>query len=187
MSDVHVTESRGSDRADRVLSQLFRPDEDHLEVYAVLDGARDERIYYEVHRGARAYASLFAGKKLDPSLAVAAPWVVPLDRDSPFTRRLIELGWGRSWGVFLTSRLPLEDMRRHLRRFLVVGTENGRQLFFRWFDPRVLRPYLPSCEPRELAFVFGPIVRWIYEADTPDVLIDASRAGDLLVAKRASV
>lgn len=175
-----------SSRTERVLDALFRAHEERAHVYAVLDGARDERIYYEVHRGARAYACLFAGK-VDPALATAAPWVVPLDRDAPFTRRIVDIGWGRSFGVFVISRAPLEDMRRHLRRFLVVGTEGGRQLFFRYFDPRVLRPYLPTCEPRELAYVFGPILRWVYEADAPNTLVSATRAGDLLELERVAV
>jgi hypothetical protein len=31
-------------------------------------------------------------------------------------------------------------------------------LLFRYYDPRVLRVYLPSCRPSELETVFGPVV-----------------------------
>jgi len=40
---------------------------------------------------------------------------------------------------------------------LVVKDERGNRLVFRYYDPRVLRVYLPTCSPSELRTVFGPI------------------------------
>ena len=40
--------------------------------------------------------------------------------------------------------LPVDELRRHLRRFLLVKDESGRQLYFRYYDPRVLRLYPKS-------------------------------------------
>lgn len=165
--------------ARKIEEVLFRDEADRVNVYAIVDPARDERVYYEMYREARAYACLYAGK-IDPAVAVAAPYVLPIDRDAPFTKRLLSLMWGRSGGVFVTSRIPLEDMRRHLRRFLIVGTEEGKRVYFRYYDPRVLRPYLRTCTPRELDYVFGPILRWVTEGEEEDALLEMSRIGEAL-------
>jgi hypothetical protein len=41
-------------------------------------------------------------------------------------------------------------MARRRRRFLRVKDEDG--LVFRFYDPRVMRVYLPTCAAGELAF-----------------------------------
>lgn len=171
--------SKAAARRRSVEDVLFREASDQdgrLQVYAIVDPAQDDRIYYEMHRDARAYACLYAGK-IAPELAVAAPYVVPLDRGARFTDRLLSLMWGRNGGVFAISRVPLEEMRRHLRRFLIVANEDGGRMYFRWYDPRVLRPYLRTCTSRELEYVFGPIQRWVIEGEEPDALLEMTRIG----------
>ena len=51
-----------------------------------------------------------------------------------------------------------------MRRLLQFRTENHKRLFFRYYDPRVLRPFLPTCQPAQLAEVFGPIQRFDVES-----------------------
>ncbi len=41
--------------------------------------------------------------------------------------------------------------------------ESGKKLFFRYYDPRILRAYLPSCTSTELAEFFGPVGRFLLE------------------------
>ena len=131
-------------------------------VYAVVDGARDERIYRAVYDSQLPYECLFAGD-ISYDLSLAAPYLVELDRDAAFTRWLVEEGWGRSFGVFAWARADLEAMRRHCRRTLQVKDEAGRRLFFRFYDPRVLRAYLPTCTLAELREVMGPVSRFLAE------------------------
>ena len=54
-----------------------------------------------------------------------------------------------------------------LRIFLTVMTEKKKKLLFRYYDPRVLRPYLPSCTPAELQTFFGPIDQYVIEGEDP--------------------
>src|SRR5207244_1565000 len=81
-------------------------------VYAVLDGARDPRIYPAVYRSGLDHECLFTGD-LPHDLAEAAPYLVELERQAPFTRWLLEEGWGRSFAVFAWTRADLETLRRH--------------------------------------------------------------------------
>ena len=64
-------------------------------------------------------------------------------------------GWGESWGILVNSRRSFKELRRHLRRFLYVRTELGEKLYFRFYDPRVLRVFLPTCGKDQLDEIFG--------------------------------
>jgi len=139
------------------------------DVWAVLDGARDRRIYGFLLDSYLNYSCLYAGA-LHPDLEVAAPYLVQLDFEDRYARRLIEQAWGNSWGIFLRADIRMERLRRHLRTFLVALGPNGKRLVFRYYDPRVLRVYLPTCVPAELATMFGPIDRFWTEAVQPDTL-----------------
>jgi hypothetical protein len=63
------------------------------------------------------------------------------------------------------------EVRRHLRTLFRVKDETGRILIFRWYDPRVLRAYLPTCLPAELHTFFGPIERFYCEGEDPGSLL----------------
>jgi hypothetical protein len=140
-----------------------------MSVYAVIDGARDDRIYRAVYDSRLEYECLFAGE-LNYELSLAAPYLVRLDARAAFTRWLLEEGWGKSFGIFAWSLADIETLRRHFRRMLQIKDEDGRRLFFRYYDPRVLRLYLPTCTAGELREVLGPTGRLIAEGPEGQVL-----------------
>lgn len=151
-----------------VLQALWPPSGEERtasESYALLDGARDPRIYRMLRGSLVDSCCLYEGD-LPRDLAEVAPYLVALGRSSPFTVDLIEQGWGRSWGVFLSCPAIMQDLRRHFRRLLQVRDEAGRRLLFRFYDPRVLRAYLPTCRAEELRFVFGPVDRLVVEGES---------------------
>jgi hypothetical protein len=163
---------------DRLMAALFPPPPEGggpaPSVYAVLDGARDERIYRAVYDSRLEYECLFAGD-LSYELALAAPYLVKLDARAAFTRWLLEEGWGKSFGIFAWTRADTETLRRHCRRLLQIKDEAGRRLFFRYYDPRVLRLYLPTCTAAELREVLGPLGRLL--AEGPDGQVIAYEPG----------
>jgi hypothetical protein len=125
-------------------------------VWMIVDCARDQTRIFRFLLGCHLdYKCLYSGT-LSPALEMAAPYLLLLD-ESDETRRLIELSWGNSWGVFLRSDTSLNKLRRHLREFLIVRDPEGRRMAFRYYDPRVLRAYLPTCNAEELRAVSGPI------------------------------
>lgn len=138
-------------------------------LYVILDGARDKRIYPNVLLSEARYACLYRGR-LPEALERAAPYLVELQPDSAFTTWLFKFGWGHSWGVFLRSSASLDTLRRHFRRFLRVRDHRGRRLLFRYYDPRVLRVYLPTCTAAELAYVFGPVARFYLDTTEATVI-----------------
>jgi hypothetical protein len=148
----------------RILRALW-PDgeQSRLGVWAILDCARDPKIYLALLESRLEFRCLYSGK-LPWALEMVAPQLVELLPDHRLTARLLDDGWGRAWGVFLRLDDP-STLRHHLRRFLQVRDETGRRLLFRYYDPRVLRTYLPTCTAEELALIFGPVDGWIAEGN----------------------
>lgn len=154
-------------------------------VWAILDCARDERIYSALRTSGLDYLCLFSGR-LSPAMEAAAPYLLEVARTYRFTPKLIEMSWGRSWGVFLRVG-DASNLRPHLRRFLRVRDETGRLLLFRYYDPRVLRVYLPTCQFDELQVVFGPVRSYFVESEDGDSLVEFAFDGTQLHERRTRV
>jgi hypothetical protein len=133
-------------------------------IYAMLDGARDSRIRRFV-RDSRAPAWCLWRGQVRPEVEDLAPYLLRLEARHEYTCRFFELSSGNSWGVLLASKAPSRDLRRHLRKFLRVQTEEGRVLLFRYYDPRVLRVFLPALPRKEAARFFGPIEAFAADSD----------------------
>lgn len=58
---------------------------------------------------------------------------------------MVNAGWGHAWGIFVIAQtdVTLEVLFKHFRTLLRVNDEQKRTLVFRFYDPRVLRIYLP--------------------------------------------
>jgi hypothetical protein len=124
-------------------------------LYMVLDGARDPRILQLLHEAPDEHRSLYEGTRGE-AMEDVAPYLVRLREDSGLLSRLVLEGWERRWGIFLPSPLSFRDQRRHLRRFLMVEVEDTLQrLYFRFYDPGVLRAFLPTCSVRQVAELLG--------------------------------
>lgn len=104
-------------------------------------------------------------------LSVVAPWLFEFDPDSEFASWIANNGQSNDWGIFLRSSAEPIKVYRHLRKFLIVSTEDGRELYFRFYDPRVLRVFLPTCDRDQLKEFFGPIEAFIAE-DENGILVE---------------
>ena len=139
-------------------------------VWAVLDLARDRRIHAALLESRLEFLCLYSGR-LPRELELAAPHMVELLPGHRLLDRLFDAGWGRSWGIFVAIDDPTL-LRRHLRKFLRVQDESGRRMLFRYYDPRVLRSFLPTCTGDELRSFFGPVQRFLAEAPEGQALLE---------------
>lgn len=104
-------------------------------------------------------------------LAAHAPYLVEFSRGSALLDCLLDKGWGESWASYLTTRSSFEELRRHFRKFLLVRLDNNEEAYFRFYDPRVLSEFLPTCNEAELAEFFGPVEAWFVEQKEPGKLV----------------
>lgn len=135
-------------------------------VYGVLDAARDDRVLQLLREHLEPHRSLFDGTEGD-ALETVAPYLVgPMDPSSALLDRLVREGWGRRWGVYLSSAAAPADIRRQLRRSLRVELEStGKSVYFRFYDPAVLRSFLAHGAPAERrAFAGEVLARASFEA-----------------------
>jgi len=159
--------------ADRVIYYFARRAKQlpEMRFYAILDNARDERIYPALAEFKCEYRHLYRGN-LPPVLEQVSPHLVEFNPRSAFARWLIHEGWGRSWGIFLASPARLDVLKNHFRDLVKVKDETGRIMYFRYYDPRVFRVYIPSCTRKELQSVFGQAQHFFLEGEEPHLVIE---------------
>ncbi|WP_437899675.1 DUF4123 domain-containing protein [Sorangium sp. So ce124] len=155
-------------------------------LFAVLDAARDPRIRLLLGEAGEQTASLYTGFQGE-ILADVGPTLVHLPHGSRLLDALVDGGWGDCWGVFLTSDRPFGDVRKHLRRFLLVESGTGKQQYFRFYDPRVLRGFLPTCGPRKLEALFEEVEAFAMEAEDPGKLLRFTARGGKAVREESAL
>lgn len=141
-----------------------------MQVFAVLDGASIPDLLMNLHQHQPEHICLYRGE-LAPDVAEVAPYLVRLEKEAEFTYWALTQGWGEHWGIFAVVAADLQEMRQHCRRFLTVYGPENNPLLFRYYDPRVLRVYLPTCNAEELATVFGPVQSLLCEDEDPNVAL----------------
>lgn len=140
-------------------------------LFAVIDASRGRRPLQLLREAVDAHGSLYDGVKGD-ELDHVAPYLVAFRRDSGLLERVVREGWGRRWGIFFSCARPFRDVRRHLRRFLMVeDDESGEKYYFRFYDPRTLRLFLPTCTPRQRADFYGEVTCFFAEGERGEVSI----------------
>ena len=78
--------------------------------------------------------------------------------------------WDHPWGIFVESNADLEALRKHFRKFLLVENPQGKQVYFRYYDPRVLKSFLPVCNTEEVREMFGPVNRYALNTSAQDLI-----------------
>lgn len=126
-------------------------------LYAVLDAARDDRILTLIRESIDPYRTLYEGIDGE-ALEHVAPYLVELLPNSSLLERLMREGWSKRWGIFIEYPGEFTELRRHLRRFLMVADlETRKKFYFRFYDPVCLREFMPTSTPKQRAEFFGEI------------------------------
>jgi len=131
--------------------------------FAILDGAAVPDLALKIYEMQPHAVCLYRGE-LEPDLAEVAPYLVELFPGTAFTDWFLSEGTKvADWGIFARSPYSLTEMRKHFRKFLTVYDETGKPLLFRYYDPRVLRKFLPTCEREGLEKLFDRVTEFLAE------------------------
>ncbi|MFN0032712.1 MAG: DUF4123 domain-containing protein [Flavobacteriales bacterium] len=131
-------------------------------MHILIDGARTESNLIPLLSVNPNNASLYKGRS-EEALSDFAPYLFTLEPKTDFSKFYFEKGWGDAWGILVQSNSTFDDLYKHFRKFLIVKTEEGKELYFRFYDPRVLRIFLPTCDKQQLIEFFGPVKQYILE------------------------
>jgi hypothetical protein len=157
-------------------------------VYAILDAARKKEFYHifdpdkhrdnayifeQIHRE-KWYPELPWFKEyrrciyplkgeIPEILLKATPYLARIDLNSSFCRWLFSECWGDNCGIFFISQASEKKLFHHFKKALLARSESGESLYFRYYDPRVFKNYLPSCTPDQLKIFFKLAEMFIVE------------------------
>jgi hypothetical protein len=155
-------------------------------VYALLDAASVAGLLDRLHAAPRpAFECLLHGE-LAPDVAHVAPYLVALEREGALTDWVLAHGWGNHWASFALARCDLRPLWFHLRALTIVHGPDGNPKLFRYYDPRVLRVFLPTCSAGQIVQMFGPVGSFVVEAaPATSALVFAQAGGALQRSERA--
>lgn len=140
-------------------------------LWCVADAARDPRVLALLRQHGGRFQTLYEGLTATLS-GEYGPFLCEIPHRGPLLAELLAQGWGNCWAIYLHARCDFAKLRRHLRKYVLVELPGRRQAFFRFFDPVVLRMFLPTCTDDEYVRFFGPITRFLAEAEDPAELIE---------------
>jgi hypothetical protein len=162
--------TRVSERTRRRVLEELQHTAERAPLFAILDAARSERICVLLRESIDASCSLYDGLTAI-TMAEVAPYVVSLSSGSRLLEHLVMEGFGDAWGIYATGLdLTLKSVRAHLRTLLFVEAEveaetEAEPMYFRFYDPRVLRVFAEVRTPRQEEQLLGPIASFLCEGE----------------------
>jgi hypothetical protein len=157
-------------------------------LYAVIDACQAFDLVVKIkEQSGKEARMLFQGAATTHvEVEEIAPYVCAIDsedvlRNDWFTR------FGSNAGILFVSESPMAVIHKHLRGLFISKDITGQEYFFRFYDPRVLRGFLPACNPQELLQIFGPIQSILVEDVNPQQLIIFTQQDGALFSRKLAV
>lgn len=127
-------------------------------LYAIVDACNVPLAPKKVMElGEQRAISLYRGSAEEEFWDVA-PYLIRID--SAVLEWLKTCTGKEGWGVLVASPASLENLRRHFRHYLKVSSPEGKIWLFRFYDPRVLKLFIPACTAQEIRAFYGPVAAW---------------------------
>lgn len=158
----------------------------HSYLYAILDGASVPDLPTKMYEMRPHQICLYRGE-LEPDLAEVAPYLVYLMPETEFTDWVLANCWGKHWGIFVQTQFSMVEVRKNFRRLLTVHDEAGNPMLFRFYDPRVLTRFLPTCDGDDLKLFFERASAIYAESADAQELVRFQTENERLVETRCSV
>ena len=107
------------------------------------------------------YRCLYEGKAAT-QLASVAPYLFQVNENQNLLNWFAKQKGKDKWGIILESRADFKTIHSHFRKFMIVKTETGKKFYLRFYDPRVLKDFLETCNAEQLRVFFGRITQFEY-------------------------
>jgi hypothetical protein len=138
-------------------------------LYAVIDACDQSTVpLMAAAVGPERMVSLYEGSAAEAYWDIA-PYLAQLDLDLMSWVR--DVLWNEPWGFFAVSNGSFEALRRHFRQFLLVNLPDGEEVYFRFYDPRVMQSFLLTCNQDELTRLFGPVSKIVCSNVNSDAVV----------------
>jgi pSer/pThr/pTyr-binding forkhead associated (FHA) protein len=148
-------------------------------LYALVDALSEPKLLELLRGSGEHFSPLYEGGQHAPE---KIPYLVSLSGGSRLLETLVEHGWGKNWGVYLTCSASLADLRQYYREKLMVKVGN-MEFIFRFYEPRFMRETLRSSTYNEATKFFGPVSHYFIEAENPEVLLQFTKGANSIDLK----
>lgn len=153
-----------------------------MPLFAIVEGTRIPALFDQIEDEGIEHIGLYQGAVAE-DLGEAVPVLLQLEKGHKLLRMLLtDLGdddaptgiLPKEAAFFVRSTSPLPDLRRHFRHFTQLPTEDGRQIYFRFWEPASAAPYFDHIagDAGQVATWFAhpraPISRLILPGRKPD-------------------
>ena len=159
VSKIEVEESKQVSVSEFLLERAEKEDS---QLFAIVDSARNDEVFRYLVTGDVQYKSLFEDTMDIQSYGVSG-FLVECKKESPLFRWMTTEAWGDNCCIFFTSKASFDDLFSHFQKFNRVYLEGDEVVLFRYYDPRVLRAYLPTCNQTEIDLFFGEVICFFAE------------------------
>lgn len=145
--------------------------------YVILDAARLDEKMEEVAKLNSSGLPLLNSKE-EVYVQKLSAFLFTFQSAGDFANLIVKEGWGQSWGIYVSTSKSFSDLLQHLSKNMYASTEAGEIMYFRFYDPRVLRIFLPTCDLIQLREFFGPVQKFIAEDEDPQFALIYSLNAD---------
>ncbi len=140
-------------------------------LFVIVDAARDRNLAFAARNRCGLQMHWLFADNVSENMAGVAPYLVAVDtRTNGAAANYIDIWasqWGSSAGILLFSMADTDALLKHLRHVFRVTDETRKGYYFRFYDPRVLRSFLPACSAGEAQEFFGPVGKILVEGEAP--------------------
>lgn len=165
------------------MNRLNKENFETYKQYLVLDAAlwnieMDTSFSFE-----NKYTSLFATRGAEHGLDSVAPYLFEYAENDELSKWVNYKGKKGLRALYIFSDISLEQLRKHLRRFLRMKKEDGTYIYFRFYDPFVVNIVLPNLNQEQLSDFFEKIDY----LTTEDIRINERRIFSLSQEKKLQI
>ncbi|MEZ5198030.1 MAG: DUF4123 domain-containing protein [Bacteroidales bacterium] len=165
-SEIKVDESQQVSVAEFLLSRAEKED---CKLYGIVDSARNDEVFRYLVTGDVRYKSLFEDTMDVQSYGVSG-FLVECKKESPLFQWMTKQAWGDNCSIFFTSKASFDELFTHFQKFNRVYIEGDDVVLFRYYDPRVLNLFLPTCNNEQIRSFFGKVGHFFAEDEDPEII-----------------
>lgn len=148
-------------------------------IYAIVDGAACPDLRFKIYDWQPVYACLWSGV-LEPDLEEVAPYMVKLEKGNAFTEWLMSNGHQSNWNIFVESSLNPLAFRKQIRKLNLVRSPDGKNMVFRFYDPRVLKSFVQMLTDEQFEVFYKGISQFFIVEDANLVTLNLKQSDDEL-------
>ncbi len=144
-----------------------------MATYGILDLAVASSLTEPVLALRRPQATCLYPDPVPPEIRGVAPHLVDLEALPALKSTWQQQGLGQNWGIIVSARASIGVLKDHLRPLCeALLPETNEPVLFRFWDPRVLRTFLPIATPEQLQQIFARGLETIWvEDEAPGALL----------------